>query len=156
MGTACHPHPDHRHRGFPPRMTDFKDYQRNRAQQRIIMAREILGNQCVNCGSRENLEFDHVDPSSKVGNVSEIANWTLERFLGEVSKCQLLCSSCHTQKTNKENYELCPVTNQGWYRCPCGTCRERKRLYHTEYMRKYRQRKTNGLLSPRSYKALKG
>lgn len=59
------------------------------------MARERLGGQCVRCGATENLDFDHIVPGSRTRKISEATNWTLDRFLTEVDKCQLLCHPSH-------------------------------------------------------------
>jgi 5-methylcytosine-specific restriction endonuclease McrA len=76
-----------------------RDYQREKARTRIAKARELLGGKCVECGAEENLQFDHINPNTKVAKISVIANWAWDRFLSEVEKCQLLCQDCHTAKT---------------------------------------------------------
>lgn len=52
---------------------------------------------CASCGSVENLEIDHIDPKTKVA--SAIWSWRQERRDQELSKCQVLCHSCHRTKT---------------------------------------------------------
>jgi hypothetical protein len=47
------------------------------------------------------LQFDHVVPGSRARKISEATNWSLERFLAEVDKCQLLCDLCHRGKTTE-------------------------------------------------------
>ena len=61
---------------------------------------------CIACGSVENLELDHIDPSTKVAKVH--FNWSQERRDAEIAKCQVLCHDCHIKKTsdNKENTKL--------------------------------------------------
>ncbi|MDR2085817.1 MAG: HNH endonuclease [Dysgonamonadaceae bacterium] len=51
------------------------------------------GGCCVKCGSRENLEFDHIIPFSKGGA-------TTYRNL------QLLCQECNREKSNKIGVEI--------------------------------------------------
>jgi hypothetical protein len=34
----------------------------------------MLGGRCVRCGANEDLEFDHIDPSTKVFAVTEAGN----------------------------------------------------------------------------------
>ena len=66
--------------------------------------------QCVNCGITDPLllEFDHIDPSTKVGNISRLVYRLSSAELDkEIAKCQILCANCHRLKTAKE---------QGWYK----------------------------------------
>lgn len=65
---------------------------RNEALQRF-------GGKCVQCGATENLEFDHIDPSTKVGQMGDMFLWAKARREAELLKCQLLCSTCHSNKT---------------------------------------------------------
>lgn len=55
---------------------------------------------CKHCNSWDNLELDHMDPSTKTVKVtSNIWHWNIERRLKELSNCQILCNSCHKKKT---------------------------------------------------------
>ena len=76
-----------------------REYQRKRRIERLALAVERLGGKCVKCGRTDDLQFDHIEPGSKTRKVSEATNWSLERFLAEVDKCQLLCKQCHDEKT---------------------------------------------------------
>ena len=70
---------------------------------------ERLGGRCVRCGYASDLralQFDHVDPSMKIKNISAYlaSGWAkgggLKPYLlAELQKCQLLCATCHAIKT---------------------------------------------------------
>lgn len=68
-------------------------YQRNRAEW-------FEGKTCILCGATENLELDHLDPTTKIGH--RIWNWNPERRATELAKCRPLCKSCHADKSRKE------------------------------------------------------
>lgn len=63
---------------------------------------EKLGGKCVECGSTEALEFDHIDPSTKSFNISAGYHKPKEVLENELSKCQILCNKCHIQKSKKD------------------------------------------------------
>ena len=50
--------------------TDYASYMRNRRAGRRNEAKKSLGDECVNCGKTEELEFDHIDPSTKIESIS--------------------------------------------------------------------------------------
>jgi len=74
--------------------------------ERRGIAKYILGGCCKKCGSTKRLEFDHIDPSTKLFNISECGGRTMESFLDEVNKCQLLCHPCHIEKSISEKPEI--------------------------------------------------
>lgn len=80
--------------------------------ERRGVAKYLLGGKCVGCGSKKRLEFDHIDPSTKMFNISESAGRTMESFLEEVDKCQLLCHPCHVEKSVGERVEQTWDTRQ--------------------------------------------
>jgi 5-methylcytosine-specific restriction endonuclease McrA len=111
-------------------------YMKARRTKNLAAAFDRLGGKCVVCGATEDLEFDHIDPSTKLANVCDSAAFGDQRFWAEVVKCQLLCPSCHQAKTARE---------QGWTTghgrgrmydngCRCRECRDAKR----DYMRVWR------------------
>lgn len=72
---------------------------RARIKQELI---KMLGGKCIICGSTLNLEFDHIDPSSKIIAISDAIASKSEQFIyNEIKKCQLLCKVCHIKKTKK-------------------------------------------------------
>ena len=59
---------------------------------------------CIKCGSKKQLELDHVNPKEKEWNPKRSMgskNLT-ERFWKEIDKCQLLCYDCHKEKTGEQ------------------------------------------------------
>jgi 5-methylcytosine-specific restriction endonuclease McrA len=71
---------------------------RSARKQRYL---EYLGGKCVECGSTDDLEFDHVDPQTRsfcVGFNSK----SEDQVFQELTKCQLLCHTCHLVKSATE------------------------------------------------------
>jgi hypothetical protein len=58
---------------------------------------------CIDCGERDIrcLDFDHVDPTSKAGNISAMLLWPVswKRIEAELAKCVVRCANCHRRKT---------------------------------------------------------
>ena len=55
---------------------------------------------CAHCGYKDNpdiLHFHHLDPSTKIANVSRMVgkNHSMEKIKQEIHKCILLCITCH-------------------------------------------------------------
>jgi 5-methylcytosine-specific restriction endonuclease McrA len=63
-----------------------------------------LGGKCVACSEKREfeLEFDHIDPKTKVASIAEMMTAAKAIFDAEVAKCQLMCKSCHKKKTRKQ------------------------------------------------------
>ena len=60
---------------------------------------EHLGGKCVGCGTDKNLQFDHIDRTTKSFTIGKNMGYTLEKLKAEADKCQLLCKECHQIKT---------------------------------------------------------
>lgn len=59
---------------------------------------------CNSCGVKNPLvlEFDHIDPENKSGNIlcnKFIKAVSTQELVDEVRKCQVLCANCHKIKT---------------------------------------------------------
>jgi len=84
--------------------------QSNFAKLRMRNTEYILNilktNPCASCGESDPivLDFDHLDPSTKIENVSNLvgSGCSLRRIKEEVKKCQILCANCHRRKTARE------------------------------------------------------
>jgi hypothetical protein len=45
------------------------------------------------------LDFHHIDPTVKEGNLSHIwKSWSKQRVLDELKKCEVLCKNCHAKE----------------------------------------------------------
>ena len=58
-----------------------------------------LGGRCVVCGSTEDLEFDHLDSTTKSFTICMKVQCGDAVLAPELAKCQLLCRSCHINKS---------------------------------------------------------
>jgi hypothetical protein len=114
-------------------VSKISDYKKRR--EKMI---NYLGGTCCNCGINENLQFDHVDHNSKSFDISSrwSTHWQILKI--ELDKCQLLCKSCHKEKTMKEgsfakNWTNLPRQVHGtvWsyskYKCRCNLCKKAKK-----------------------------
>jgi hypothetical protein len=57
---------------------------------------------CVDCGTWDELQVDHVDAGQKVSH--RVWSWKKERREAELAKCVVRCEPCHRTKTT-ENRE---------------------------------------------------
>jgi len=111
-----------------------REYQRNWCQKQRLEF--FTDKSCVMCGSSDNLELDHIDPDEKVSH--RIWSFSLKRRDEELTKCQVLCNTCHKTKTKKFLSELFtkPVQHGSRYAykhhgCRCELCSN----FYTTYRR---------------------
>lgn len=77
-------------------------YMTQRWKKRRKLAIKRLGGCCVKCGTKKNLQFDHIDPKTKLFTIARGYSFSKNRFWKEVYKCQLLCEKHHVVKSNKQ------------------------------------------------------
>lgn len=99
-----------------------------RANRRIFYI-DLMGGCCVKCGTTDQLEVDHIDPSTKSMNPTRLWSRTHEIIMEELSKCQLLCKKCHQEKTSAERIANRDLQHgeygmYKWYKCRCQPCRD--------------------------------
>lgn len=99
-----------------------------------------LGGKCVECGSAERLEFDHIDPKQKSFTISTCLGYRIERLAEEIKKCQLLCETCHDRKTTADRGMNHAVHGSAAMyvgkRCRCDLCRKAWREYKSNLTRR--------------------
>lgn len=79
----------------------LRNYQREWVRKRRTSWIESNG-PCKHCGSYEDLEVDHIDHNSKEIPIRCIWSRKESIRIKELSKCQVLCSRCHKEKTKLE------------------------------------------------------
>lgn len=108
----------------------------------------VMGNRCVKCRSVRDLEFDHVDPSSKLYTITEMLAQSLSEELlhAELQKCQLLCRDCHQAKSLSEQGAAAHGTG-GMYRhhgCRCELCKAANREYSRNFAARQKAKRETG------------
>lgn len=126
----------------------MREYMLARYRRRRAVAIETLGGRCTRCGSLEELEFDHVDPTTRGFVLAKGGSYSEKRWQVELKKCQLLCRECHSHKTIVE--DLAHEVGRGrhgtaaaYMYCRCDACRAAK----AEQNRGYRANKKNGVVA---------
>jgi 5-methylcytosine-specific restriction endonuclease McrA len=123
-----------------------REYQRAWLLARRNRGVALLGSCCADCGSFDNLEFDHIDPETKDSRLKgsdrgtgSLWSWSWERIEIELAKCQLLCTACHKKKSSiGKRTRVCPQGHDKDivgrdYRGKCKECnRLRMRIYRSK------------------------
>ncbi len=115
------------------------EYQRTWTKQRREKFLKLLGNKCVQCGSTENLEFDHIDPKTKLFEIADCGSKSYSSILLELKKCQLLCKLHHKEKTLPKHGTYSRYKGR---KCRCELCK----IACRDYMRTYRSRRIGKVL----------
>lgn len=129
----------------------YSERQIARWQERRGKAITLFGGKCGKCGSKERLEFDHIDPRTKSFKSRRMFSVSAKRLADELKKCQLLCYECHKLKTASDRLKYPRIFGRpkiplemahgkiGTYcnrRCRCSLCTEAQRIYVTNYRKR--------------------
>ena len=107
--------------------------ERKREYDRLWVAKRraafFADKSCTFCKSTNSLEIHHIDPSTKIAN--SIWSWSQERRDIELTKCIILCYTCHKEETRKQKtinhiHGTLRRYNKG---CRCEECYEALRNY---------------------------
>lgn len=96
---------------------------------------DIIGHQCIRCGSSENLEIHHVDPTQKQFDLTPEFSRPWKEIQAELKKCQPLCNTCHVNEHRSTHGSLGMYSH---YKCRCQLCKDSWNAHHREYKRRYR------------------
>ena len=111
-------------------------YLKDRREKRRQHLRSLLGGKCVRCGSKENLHFDHKDPKKKKSRRADLIDAPEDVLMAEVNKCELMCASCHRDKTRERGEHGQPKARHGTthyykkYNCRCPKCKKAMSEYN--------------------------
>ncbi len=128
----------------------MKSYMNARWKKRRAKAEARLGGKCNLCGSTEELEFDHIDPSTKATTIGRASSMNDEKFWKEVDKCQLLCGVHHRLKTSSEQSVGHGGGVSGKRNCKCQPCKQMKAKYTAKRRLEKKKIFTGGLMVGRS------
>jgi hypothetical protein len=106
--------------------------------QRLRNARiraEWFADKICRCGSKENLEIHHTDPSTKIEH--RVWSWSKQRREEELAKCEVLCKVCHAKETLLQflKFEHGTLTMYKVHHCRCVPCTKVASEYRNEQRR---------------------
>lgn len=114
-------------------MTAYMYKKKYRGLAREIL-KDALGGECVDCGTEDDLTFDHVFPETKVFDISQRLDTKVELLYEELQKCQLLCRSCHGVKTQldmgNQRATHGTISMYNNYKCRCADCTSANTRYY--------------------------
>jgi 5-methylcytosine-specific restriction endonuclease McrA len=88
--------------GYKDYNKSMNKYMKQRWEARRQSAIDYLGGKCIRCNSTDFLEFDHIEPSTKIMTIAKASSRNEKMFWEEVNKCQLLCVPCHLEKSAED------------------------------------------------------
>lgn len=96
---------------------------------------ESQGGKCVDCGSSNKLEVDHINPTTKSTNPTNLWSRRKEIRDAELVKCTVRCYDCHEKKTTSEQSIDHPHGTYSRYSkgCRCNKCKEFVKLWWRDY-----------------------
>jgi 5-methylcytosine-specific restriction endonuclease McrA len=117
----------------------MKEYMKNLYRKKKLEIIAHLGGKCAQCGTIINLQIDHKDPNKK--NFSITDRWSIawSKLIIELKLCQLLCHSCHLDKSSHEEsfsrgdqhkpkFKHGTVWTYAQYECRCAACKQAKAI----------------------------
>jgi hypothetical protein len=118
----------------------MKVYMLKRYHARRKIAIKYLGGKCIDCGSKKELEFDHIEPKEKSFSIAKLWSVKEEEFWKEINKCNLRCKNCHIIKTVLQNGQTMAKGTHGTLSarsyCNCNECKTAYNIYKKEWREK--------------------
>lgn len=125
----------------------MRQYMRERARNFRKNLLKEFGGKCIQCGSKKDLHFDHINKKKKRKRVSDLHSVNDKDVKREKKNLQLLCRNCHKKKTHEAWDYGVKKTKCGtvWmykkYKCRCKKCTQAFKEYKKNEYQKRKQRK---------------
>ncbi len=74
-------------------------------KKRKIVIDYLKSHPCIDCKESDILvlDFDHINPSDKMGNIANmVSGGSIGDLISEIKKCDIRCANCHRRKTAKQ------------------------------------------------------
>jgi hypothetical protein len=126
----------------------MREYMRKYSMKRRDKVIKLLGGQCTKCGSTEDLQVHHVDPSTKEFTLASRWHRKWVEIEAELPKCILLCENCH-RDIHRSKYPH-GTPQKYWAGCHCKPCTAANTKHSREYKAKRRGRVTEWPKGPDS------
>jgi len=84
----------------------FQRNQRTRKRAKAKLMEQKADTPCTDCGQKFHpyiMEFDHLDPSTKISAIGRMNAASGRTFTEELAKCELVCANCHKLRTFRRN-----------------------------------------------------
>ena len=83
-----------------PNRREYRRKLRQEIRKFLVKLKHKTG--CIRCGSHKQLEFHHIDPTTKRESVAHMIghNRTRATIMREVEKCEVVCRECHSEIHN--------------------------------------------------------
>lgn len=123
-------------------------YMKERRKTRRNKLIEMFGGCCSECGTTENLEFNHIDRTTRSFVLSGCyLDRPWNKILDEAKKCELLCKAHHVERTREQYatgqiiqhnskkhlpYEHGTMRMYQEMHCRCDDCKYAKKLYRSK------------------------
>jgi hypothetical protein len=79
--------------------------------KRRVLLNALKSAPCLDCNTSYPpcvMDFDHRPGEEKVARVSQLVGAPLHILLAEIAKCDLICSNCHRERTQRRLLEPVP------------------------------------------------
>ena len=81
---------------------------RRRTTRKHWLNKYKISKGCAWCGYSQyggSLDFDHIDKTDKVMDISNMRKGNLKKLIAEVRKCRVLCANCHAIHSKNQRDE---------------------------------------------------